>query len=60
MTRDNKLFVIRSNVAAHGTYFAWCQEIRRLMKVIGHAKMSYEHRRGIKRQAYFNVMHAIK
>ena len=60
MTRNNKLFIIRSNVAVHGAYFAWHQEIRRLMKAIGHAKMSYEHRRGIKRQAYYNVLHAIK
>ena len=60
MTRDNKLFVIRSNVAVHGEYFAWAQETKRLMRAIGHKGMSYEHRRCIKRQAYFNVMHAIK
>ena len=60
MTRDNKLFVIRSNVAVHGEHFAWAQETKRLMRAIGHKGMSYEHRRCIKRQAYFNVMHAIK
>ena len=60
MTRDNKLFVIRSNVETHGEYFAWVQETRRLMRAIGHKGMSYEHRRAIKRQACLNVIHAIK
>ena len=60
MTRNNKLFVIRSNVATHGEYFAWVHETKRLMRAIGHKGMSYEHRRGIKRQARYNVLHAIK
>ena len=60
MTRENKLFVIRSNVATHGEFFAWTQETKRLMRTIGRMGMSYEHRRAIKRQAYFNVLHAIK
>lgn len=59
MTRDNKLFVIRSNVATHGKYFAWVQETKRLTRAIGHKGMSYEHRRAIKRQAYYNVLHAL-
>ena len=60
MTRENKLFVIRSNVEVHGEYFAWVHETKRLMRAIGHKGMSYEHRRAIKRQAHYNVIHAIK
>lgn len=60
MTRNNKLFVIRSNVATHGKYFAYQHEVKRLMRAIGNKGMGYEHRRGIKRQAYLNVLAAIK
>ena len=60
MTRDNKLFVIRSNVEVHGECFAWLHETRRLIHALGHKGMSYEHRCALKRQAYFNVIHAIK
>ena len=60
MTRNNKLFVIRSNVATHGEYFALVQETKRLMRVMGYKGMSYELRRNIKRLALLNVLHAIK
>ena len=60
MTRDNKLFIIRSNANTHGKYFAWVYETKRLMRTIGHKGMSYEHRRALKKQAYINVLHAIK
>ena len=60
MTRENKLFVIRSNVEVHGEYFALVHETKRLMRTIGHKGMSYEHRRAIKRQAHLNVLHAVK
>lgn len=60
MTRNNKLFVIRSNVEVHGKYFAWMHETKRLMRAIGHKGMSFEHRHAIERQAYLNVLHAIK
>ncbi len=60
MARDNKLFVIRSNVEVHGERFAWLHEAKRLMRTIGHKGMSYEHRLALKRQAYLNVLHAIK
>ena len=60
MTRENKLFVIRSNVEVHSKYFAYQHEVKRLMRVIGHKGMSYEHRRALKKQAYLNVLHAIK
>lgn len=59
MTRDNRLFIIRSNVATHGKYFAYQHEIKRLTRIFGSNK-SYEHRRAIKRQAYYNVLEAIK
>ena len=60
MTRENKLFVIRSNIEVHGEYFALVHETKRLMRTIGHKGMSYEHRRAIKRQAHLNVLHAVK
>ena len=59
MTRNNKLFVIRSNVATHGKYFAYQHELKRLTRIFGSNK-SYEYMRAIECQAYLNVLHAIK
>lgn len=59
MTRANKEFIIRSNVSVHGVYYAWKVETGRLMRTIGHKGMTYEHRRSIKRQAYYNVKYVI-
>lgn len=59
MTRNNKEFCILSNVEVHGAYYAYTIESKRLMRTIGHKGMTYEHRRSIKRQAYYNVKYVI-